>query len=263
VNRKKRFRKSDMNEKMHNNMASSSAANFDILNPLGMENTHIVVVPREDTKKKEYCCTMCSKIFNDKSNLNKHIRLHLGKKPKECEICFKQFSDTSNLTKHSRIHTGEKPYNCVMCRKCFLDNSNLKKHMKIHVNEKSYKCPNYDCNKMFNDMSNAKKHTNICGTGYLHVCECEQLFKTLLALQKHREAHSSWDCTKCDDTFISRNALVSHLVVHGIENNLVVHGIENNEERNISCEEYVGSNQALYNAISDAIDDQMGVKPSV
>ena len=87
---------------------------------------------------------ICGQTFTQYSSLQKHGRVHDGKKPYECDFegCGHAFSQVnlspfthskiSNLNRHKRIHTGEKPYECKVCGKKFASGSNLKQHAHIH-----------------------------------------------------------------------------------------------------------------------------------
>ena len=45
----------------------------------------------------------------------------------------KAFSLVSNLNKHMKIHTGKKQYENDTCGKRFILNSDLKRHLRIHT----------------------------------------------------------------------------------------------------------------------------------
>lgn len=82
--------------------------------------------------KLKYACKECGRSFFRKSDLVRHIQIHLGIKPNVCTICGKQFIQRSALTVHLRVHTGEKPFGCQKCGRSFSDSSSLARHRRIH-----------------------------------------------------------------------------------------------------------------------------------
>ena len=72
----------------------------------------------EPTGDPEYECEICDKVFNTKSALTSHKRIH--KEYHKCEICDKCFTGSQALIEHERIHTGENPFECYTN---FLSNS--------------------------------------------------------------------------------------------------------------------------------------------
>uniref|UniRef100_A0A8B9EI46 C2H2-type domain-containing protein n=1 Tax=Anser cygnoides TaxID=8845 RepID=A0A8B9EI46_ANSCY len=78
-------------------------------------------------------CSKCGKTFNQKNNLSRHLRTHIGEHPYKCSECWRSFSDHSNLISHQKLHQGEKPYECLDCRKCFSQNTSLLAHHRIHT----------------------------------------------------------------------------------------------------------------------------------
>ncbi|KAK7081618.1 hypothetical protein SK128_011849 [Halocaridina rubra] len=47
----------------------------------------------------------------------------------QCQICWRLFTERNNLHRHMRIHTGFKPYFCPLCPYQSNRNGNLVRHM--------------------------------------------------------------------------------------------------------------------------------------
>ena len=56
---------------------------------------------------------------SNSSNLSRHKKLSIGRKPFKCTQCDKAFICHSLLTQHQITHTGEKGYKCTECAKPF------------------------------------------------------------------------------------------------------------------------------------------------
>ncbi|XP_068245925.1 zinc finger protein 493-like [Palaemon carinicauda] len=78
----------------------------------------------------KYECSVCSKIFNTKSNATIHLRLHNDVRPYICSDCGKAFRQISHLKDHVKMHTGEKPFSCSVCHAAFAQSSSVKAHIK-------------------------------------------------------------------------------------------------------------------------------------
>uniref|UniRef100_A0A8C0XQM6 PR domain zinc finger protein 15 n=1 Tax=Castor canadensis TaxID=51338 RepID=A0A8C0XQM6_CASCN len=83
--------------------------------------------------KRVHQCSTCSKVFQNSSNLSRHVRSH-GDKLFKCEECAKLFSRKESLKqhvsyKHSRNEVdGEYRYRCGSCGKTFRMESALEFH---------------------------------------------------------------------------------------------------------------------------------------
>ena len=59
------------------------------------------------------------------------LEVKTKQKPYECSLCTKSFSLKRDLEIHLRVHTGEKPYSCSQCIKSFSTLNNSKAHLKF------------------------------------------------------------------------------------------------------------------------------------
>ena len=58
-------------------------------------------------EKKTFKCSICDKIFSDKSDSMKHVKEHTLEKPFPCGNCVKTVLDEHMLIEHLITHTGE------------------------------------------------------------------------------------------------------------------------------------------------------------
>lgn len=79
-------------------------------------------------------CKECSKTFQYKSKLDRHLLVHTKLKKYVCKFCNAGFTLSYNLEVHMRIHTGSRPYKCNHegCGKSFTQSNNLTVHLKLH-----------------------------------------------------------------------------------------------------------------------------------
>ncbi|ESO08890.1 hypothetical protein HELRODRAFT_74527 [Helobdella robusta] len=78
-------------------------------------------------------CALCFKKFSTFNEYGKHIsevhNLH------GCHKCPKLFTATSNLNRHMKLHLGIKQYRCQLCHAAFARNYYLKQHMNKHISQ--------------------------------------------------------------------------------------------------------------------------------
>uniref|UniRef100_A0A8C9ZIE4 C2H2-type domain-containing protein n=2 Tax=Sander lucioperca TaxID=283035 RepID=A0A8C9ZIE4_SANLU len=94
----------------------------------------------KDPESNPFRCSVCSKTFKHRGNLNKHVRTHTGEKPFSCTLCSKRFSQKAGLDYHLKTHTGEKPFSCSVCGKTFRNKGAVTYHMVKHTGVKPFSC---------------------------------------------------------------------------------------------------------------------------
>ena len=100
-------------------------------------------------------CNRCNKKFSTQSNLNKHMRMHMGQFKNYCDKCKRGFVDSSHYKDHMNEHEGIQ-YVCEFCNRSFKRKREHQYHLSVHTGEYRFKCEK--CCKGFNMQSLLKKH---------------------------------------------------------------------------------------------------------
>ncbi|XP_063080636.1 PR domain zinc finger protein 15 isoform X2 [Cavia porcellus] len=191
--------------------------------------------------KRVHQCEVCSKVFQNSSNLSRHVRSH-GDKLFKCEECAKLFSRKESLKqhvsyKHSRnevdseyrhrcgtcgktfrmesalefhnCRTDDKTFQCEMCFRFFSTNSNLSKHKKKH-GDKKFACG--VCSKMFYRKDVMLDHQRRHLEGVRRV-KREELEASTESLVRYKKEPSG--CPVCGKVFSCRSNMNKHLLTHG------------------------------------------------
>lgn len=109
-----------------------------------------------DRIPQTFACSICSKNFTCKRNLNQHLLIHTGEKPFRCENCRRGFRNRSNMVTHYSICVGKFRYICATCGKGFLLKSLYERHSAEHEGRYAHKCS--VCYKGFGKSSDLRQH---------------------------------------------------------------------------------------------------------
>ena len=111
----------------------------------------------EPSSEYPYQCDVCDLLFKTLELLSDHqITIHDNNQQFVCRYCSKKFNDKYNMRKHVLIHVGEKRHKCSFCEKAFLRKDHLRSHLQTHYNRK-YGCK--ICGKGFRTMDMYERHS--------------------------------------------------------------------------------------------------------
>ncbi|XP_004406615.1 PREDICTED: PR domain zinc finger protein 15 [Odobenus rosmarus divergens] len=191
--------------------------------------------------RRVYQCGICSKIFQNSSNLSRHVRSH-GDKLFKCEECAKLFSRKESLKqhvsyKHSRNEVdGEYRYRCGTCEKTFRIESALEFH-NCRTDDKTFQCEM--CFRFFSTNSNLSKHKKKHGDKKFACEVCNKMFYRKDVMLDHQRRHLEGvrrvkredldtggenlvrykkepsGCPVCGKVFSCRSNMNKHLLTHG------------------------------------------------
>nr|XP_050031658.1 zinc finger protein ZFP2-like [Dermacentor andersoni] len=142
------------------------------LPPLG-EARHVEAAPAGSQHSGGcYKCPFCSKLFEKRWFLQRHVRIHTGDKPFRCQLCPATFNQKGNLVVHTRRHTGDHhwassvvpvdkgngsvQYQCSLCPYMTTRRGNIRLHQVTHSDQHPFLCPL--CFRAFKRNHHLKRH---------------------------------------------------------------------------------------------------------
>lgn len=178
--------------------------------------------------KREFICDTCGKRFPKPSLLVRHFLVHTKILPYRCHHCTKSFNQKVTLQKHLRNRVCERRLlreqekdawaaddlgtvagylspsyhedpihkelfrnaTCIYCNREFLKPSDLERHILTHTKVRNYKCPKSGCDKTFKIKYTMLKHEKTHDKPTLYCPHCSSSYSSQKNLDKHmRKVH--------------------------------------------------------------------------
>ena len=234
-----------------------------------------ITVKEPTEPKQYHPCSICAQVFTSHNGLSNHMLIHVEKKPAEtettapssgkykCRGCTKTFNQRSELTRHMYLHpalaenaeeetarekkrktqsTSSSPspspvedsepssggaendsitvdvlgYHCDLCNKSYKRKSSYVMHTKAHASENGNRCA--QCGKNFFDRNNLIKHQQTHSRDRPYTCEvCHKAFTQKPVLVEHRRIHTGekpFQCNECGKAFTAKVNLSKHRRIH-------------------------------------------------
>ena len=200
------------------------------------QNGHMIVF----TDDKPHKCNSCDYSCNNKSNLNRHVRLMHKTSGDDSRLdkrhakSYKEDSDKRHIKSYKddsdfdeEMEKKMKYYSCDICEKSFNRPSKLKEHVRMvheltkeeREKEKKFSCD--ICGHNFNRLDRLKTHQRVHSVDATFVCDvCNAPFNALYLLHNHQEHKHPEDykkkltCKTCNQTFRTPTDLKKHETTH-------------------------------------------------
>ena len=166
----------------------------------------------------EFQCEVCDYQATQKISLERHLRVHAGKRL-ACNDCGKSYSWETDLRRHRERFHSPATFPCPEPSCDYLGQS--QRNLAVHRRSKHSPGPRPDlvcevCGRQFNSSSYLEEHVKSKHLGLREVCPgCGEVFATKANLQRHlREKHTEGGglkCSLCGQTFTRKSTRERHL----------------------------------------------------
>ena len=174
-------------------------------------------------KERNHKCGICDTGFFSRQQRNTHMRTHVETHEHQCTICGKFFAQKYTLEAHRHMHMGYRPFVCRHCGKGFTYKPHLIKHETIHAETREPRKRPFKCNvcdaaflSRIACRDHEKRHAGIKN----HKCEvCSVAFVTRGDLVRHMRRHTKgkpFKCQNCDMSFSKKLELTEHEASHDV-----------------------------------------------
>lgn len=174
-------------------------------------------VPDAQRDNENVECTICHCVYL-RSSLAVHMRVHTRERPYECTVCSKAFSTKWNLQLHKWTHAARstKPFKCNQCSAAFYRKSDYTAHMNSHRNVRPYTCNH--CGAQFIRKYNCARHVKEHEENKAYTCEiCNKTFHRSYYLKEHLRVHSGarpYSCHICGKSSSTKSNHNKHVRIH-------------------------------------------------
>ncbi|XP_015364534.1 PREDICTED: zinc finger protein 83-like isoform X2 [Diuraphis noxia] len=137
---------------------------------------------RQCSRRKQFKCNMCTKLFYHSWSLNAHLKTHQNNKNRykssTCTCCLKVFDNLSSLKRHYRYmqQKNNKLFDCDICKISFMCSTSLNEHRKNHAQFEKNTPLNYNVNNDINTVNEEYK-CDLCMKSFLNQA---QIFSHIL-----------------------------------------------------------------------------------
>ncbi len=190
----------------------------------GRVNSHIKEMHAEF---KQFRCNLCEARFKRNSHLQNHMSSVHSSKTLSCKICDKRLSSMDTLVAHMKIHQEKAvPAKCEICHRMYGSQRKLKRHVEtMHGNRNTFNCK--ICGLKFTAIGTLSGHMKrkhykkeltfkctMCPKVYTNIGPLKHHIKTV---HNDGKPDSSYQCSQCSASFISKHLLQRHYPVHGMK----------------------------------------------
>lgn len=175
---------------------------------------------------KMIVCDVCSEIFDDLINLQKHLmdkhQVKIDLKCPRCDFVAKNLPSLKIHVRNMHLEVGVKKAFCHLCPASFRSHGSLKQHIDLnHLGNKHVECET--CHKKFYNRSQLRRHSRIHGSdsSKRFLCKvCNKSFLFEYNLKRHLKAvhqtqTESFHCSYCGKGFSQKTPMISHVqLVH-------------------------------------------------